>query len=204
MVKPRALRPGDTVGLIAPSSYIFDLWDLGSFKKALFTPEPIGMIDNPPESDPLSPDFPRHTVAPGRARGQTVGGNLTLISTTMGTPYEIDTRGKILLLEDTGEAPYRIDRMLVQLKLAGKLADAAGIVWGTCTDCAPLRSSFEINLSLSELLDDLLGSLGRPVLAGLVFGHTKEKATIPLGVEAELDATGKTFAIVERATSPAS
>ncbi len=176
-------------------------WTLGFFKKALFSPEPIGGIDNPPEADPLSPDFPRHTVAPGRARGQTAGGNLTLISTTMGTPYEIDTKGKILLLEDTGEAPYRIDRMIVQLKLAGKLADAAGIVWGTCTDCAPSRSGFEINLSMSELLDDLLGGLGKPVLAGLVFGHTKEKATIPMGVEAELDATAKTFSIVETATA---
>jgi muramoyltetrapeptide carboxypeptidase len=175
-------------------------WTLASLKKALFSSEPIGAIDNPPEPDPLSPEFPRHTVSPGRARGQTVGGNLTLISTTMGTPYEIDTKGRILLLEDTGEAPYRIDRMLVQLKLAGKLADAAGIVWGTCTDCTPSRSSFEINLSMSELLDDLLGSLGKPVLAGLVFGHTREKATIPLGVEAELDATAKTFRIVEAAT----
>ncbi len=175
-------------------------WTLASLKKALFSSEPVGAIDNPPEPDPLSPEFPRHTVSPGRARGQTVGGNLTLISTTMGTPYEIDAKGKILLLEDTGEAPYRIDRMLVQLRLAGKLADAAGIVWGTCTDCTPSRSSFEINLSMSELLDDLLGNLGKPVLAGLVFGHTKEKATIPFGVEAELDATARTFRIVEAAT----
>jgi muramoyltetrapeptide carboxypeptidase len=119
----------------------------------------------------------------------------------MGTPWEIDTKGKILLLEDTGEAPYRIDRMLVQLALAGKLSDAAGVVWGTCTDCAPSNSSFEINLSMSELLDDILGGIGRPALAGLVFGHTREKATIPLGVEAELDATAKTFAVVEAATT---
>jgi muramoyltetrapeptide carboxypeptidase len=178
-------------------------WTLGYLRKALFATEPIGPIDNPPEDDPLSPEFPRHTVAPGRARGQTVGGNLTLLSTTMGTPFEIDTKGKILLLEDTGEAPYRIDRMLVQLALAGKLADAAGIVWGTCKNCDPSLSGYEINLSMSELLDDLLGDLGKPVLAGLVFGHTREKATIPLGVEAELDAGAKTFALVEAATLPA-
>ena len=120
----------------------------------------------------------------------------------MGTPYEIDTRGRILLLEDTGEAPYRIDRMLVQLALAGKLEAAAGVGWGTCTDCEPSRSSFEINLSLSEVLDDLLGSLRKPVLGGLVFGHTKEKATIPMGVQAELDADAKTLTILEPATSP--
>jgi muramoyltetrapeptide carboxypeptidase len=178
-------------------------WTLAGLRKALFSAEPIGAVENPPEKDSLSPEFPRHTLSPGRARGRTVGGNLTLVSTTMGTPYEIDTKEKILLLEDTGEAPYRIDRMLVQLALAGKLADAAGIVWGTCTDCEPSNSSFEINLSMSELLDDLLGGLGKPVLAGLVFGHTKEKATIPLGVEAELDAGARTFSIVEPATIPA-
>ena len=178
-------------------------WTLGYLRKALFSAEPVGAVENPPELDPLAPAFPRHTVSPGSASGRTVGGNLTLVSTTMGTPYEIDTKGKILLLEDTGEAPYRIDRMLVQLGLAGKLADAAGIVWGTCTDCEPSRSGFEINLSMSELLDDLLGNLGKPVLAGLVFGHTKEKATIPLGVEAVLDATNRTFTLVESATTPA-
>ena len=175
-------------------------WTLGSFRKALFEPEPIGPIDAPPEQDPLAPEFPRHTVAAGKARGRSAGGNLTLIATTMGTPYEIETRGRILFLEDTGEAPYRIDRMLVQLKLAGKLDQAAGIVWGTCTDCAPSRSSFEINLSLSEVLDELLGRLGKPVLAGVLFGHTKEKATIPLGVECELDASAKTVTFLEPAT----
>ncbi|HEY1435811.1 MAG TPA: LD-carboxypeptidase, partial [Thermoanaerobaculia bacterium] len=176
-------------------------WTLEGFRKALFGTAPIGVVANPPESDPLAPEFPRHTVSPGRARGPTVGGNLTLVSTTMGTPWEIETKGRILLLEDTGEAPYRIDRMLVQLALAGKLADAAGVVFGTCTDCAPSNSSFAINLSMSELLDDLLGGLGKPVMTGLVFGHTREKATIPLGVEAELDATAKTFTILEPATT---
>jgi len=175
-------------------------WTLEYFKKALFSTEPIGELQNPPETDPLAPLFPRHTIAAGRARGPIVGGNLTLISTTMGTPYEIDTKGKILFLEDTGEAPYRVDRMLVQLQLAGKLADAAGIVWGTCTDCAPSNSSFEVNLSMSDLLDEILGDLGKPVLAGLVFGHTKEKVTLPMGVACELDAGEKRVVVTEAAT----
>jgi muramoyltetrapeptide carboxypeptidase len=175
-------------------------WSLASLKKVLFSSEPIGELTNPPEDDPNWPAFPLHTVAPGRARGAVTGGNLTLVSTTMGTPYEIATKGKILFLEDTGEAPYRVDRMLTQLKLAGKLQEAAGIVWGTCTECTPAKSSFEINLSLSDLLDEILGDLGKPVLAGLVFGHTKEKATIPFGVEAELDAGAKRIAILEAAT----
>ena len=169
-------------------------------KKALFSAEPIGELANPPEDDATWPAFPLHTVVPGKARGAITGGNLTLVATTMGTPFEIDAKGKILFLEDTGEAPYRVDRMLTQLKLAGKLQEAAGIVWGTCTDCTPASSGFEVNLSIPELLDEILGGLGKPVLAGLVFGHTKEKATIPLGVEAELDAGAKRVAIVEAAT----
>jgi muramoyltetrapeptide carboxypeptidase len=172
-------------------------------KKALFVAEPLGDVTNPEEADPLAAEFPLHTVAPGVARGRLVGGNLTLVSATMGTPFEIETKGRILLVEDTGEAPYRIDRMLVQLKLAGKLQEATGIVFGTCSDCAASRSSFELTLSLSEVLDELLGSLGKPVLAGLLFGHTKEKSVIPLGVEAELDAGAKRLTILESATVPA-
>jgi muramoyltetrapeptide carboxypeptidase len=172
-------------------------------KKTLFVPEPIGVVTNPEEKDAMNPEYRLRTVAPGTARGRLVGGNLTLISATMGTPYEIDTRGRILLLEDIGEAPYRIDRMLVQLKLAGKLQQAAGIVFGTCTDCGTNQSSFELSLSLSEILDELLGSLGKPVMAGLLFGHTREKATIPFLVEAELDAAARKLTLTESATAPA-
>lgn len=179
-------------------------WTMERLKKALFAAEPIGELTNPPEEDPSWPQFPLHTVAAGTARGPIAGGNLTLISTTMGTPYEIETRGKILFLEDTGEAPYRVDRMLTQLKLAGKLQEAAGIVWGTCTDCSPIfpRSSYEINLSLSDLVDEILGGLGVPVLAGLVFGHTRERSTIPIGVECELDAGAKKVMITGAAAVP--
>lgn len=175
-------------------------WSLASLKRALFSAEPIGELANPPEDDATWPAFPLHAVAPGKARGAITGGNLTLVATTMGTPYEVDAKGKILFLEDTGEAPYRVDRMLTQLKLAGKLQEAAGIVWGTCTECTPASSGFEVNLSIPELLDEILGGLGKPVLAGLVFGHTKEKATIPMGVEVELDAAAKKVTIVEAAT----
>ncbi len=185
-------------GPVAMSS--LPAWTLEYFRKALFSTEPIGALGNPPESEPLSPAFPLHTVVPGRARGPIAGGNLTLISTTMGTPYEIEAKGRILFLEDTGEAPYRIDRMLVQMKLAGKFAECAGVVWGTCTECTPARSGFEVNLSVPDLLDEILGDIGKPVLAGLLFGHTKEKVTLPIGVMAEIDAAAKTVAVVESAT----
>jgi muramoyltetrapeptide carboxypeptidase len=175
-------------------------WSLANLKKALFSSEPIGELTNPPEEDASWPSFPLHTVAPGKARGPIAGGNLTLVSTTMGTPWELDAKGKILFLEDTGEAPYRVDRMLTQLKLAGKFEECSGVVWGTCTECTASKSSYEINLSLSDILDEILGSIGKPVLAGLLFGHTKEKSTLPMGVEAELDAAAKKVSIVEPAT----
>ena len=175
-------------------------WSLASLKKALFSSEPIGELSNPPEDDPAWPSFPLHTVSAGKARGAIAGGNLTLVSTTMGTPWEIDAKGKILFFEDTGEAPYRVDRMLTQLKLAGKLDECAGIVWGTCTECTASKSSYEVNLSISDILDEILAPLGKPVRAGLVFGHTKEKATIPIGVEAELDAGARRVSILEPAT----
>ncbi len=169
------------------------------FRKALFETAPIGPVSNPPEADTLRPHHTLRTVRPGRARGPLIGGNLTLISTTMGTPYEIETRGRILFTEDVGEEPYRIDRMLTQLKLAGKLQTAAGIVWGECQDCHPneFQPSFESNFSLGEIVDNILGDLQIPVLSGLTIGHTADQITIPEGVMGSLDADKQELIIEE-------
>ena len=85
----------------------------------LFDTKPVGTITNPPESDELRPSHTLRTIRSGRARGPLIGGNLSLIAATMGSPFEIDTRGRILFLEDVGEQPYSVDRMLTQLRLAG-------------------------------------------------------------------------------------
>jgi muramoyltetrapeptide carboxypeptidase len=169
------------------------------FRKALFRTEPIGRITNPPETNQLRPAHLLRTIRPGTARGRLIGGNLTLISTTMGTPYEIDTRGTILFLEDVGEQPYSIDRMLTQLRLAGKLDQAAGIVFGECSGCRPreFQPSFESTFSLGEVLDNILGGLKIPVLSGLTIGHTDDQLTLPLGVMASLDADKGELAIEE-------
>jgi muramoyltetrapeptide carboxypeptidase len=160
------------------------------FRKALFETEPVGRVTNPPDSDALRPAHTLRTIRPGRARGPLAGGNLTLISTTMGTPYEIETAGRILFLEDVDEQPYSIDRMLTQLWLSGKLAAAAGVIFGECQDCRPrdFKPSFEATLSLGEVVDEILGRLSVPVLSGLTIGHTDDQLTLPLGVMAELDA----------------
>ena len=169
------------------------------FRRALFDTGPLGVVTNPPELSPLRPSHTLRTVRTGKARGALVGGNLTLISTTMGTPFEIDTRGRILLLEDVDEQPHSIDRMLTQLRLAGKFDSAAGVIFGECNACRPrdYKPSFESTLSLGEVLDEILGKLRVPVLSGLTFGHTDDQLTLPLGVMATLDA-GKGELVIEQ------
>jgi muramoyltetrapeptide carboxypeptidase len=172
------------------------------FRKALFSAAPLGVVTNPPEPNPLRPAHTLRTVRPGRGRGPLVGGNLTLISTTMGTPFEIETRGCILFLEDVGEEPYRIDRMLTQLRLAGKFEGVAGVIIGECHDCGPreFQPSFESTFSAGEILDRILGKLEAPVLSGLTIGHTDDQVTLPEGVMSTLDADRQELAIEQPAT----
>ncbi len=168
------------------------------FRPALFSTEPLGVLTNPPEANELRPAHVLRAVRPGKARGRLIGGNLTLMSATLGTPYEIDTRGRILFLEDVGEEPYGLDRMLTQLRLAGKLAAAAGIVFGECANCGPreFQPSYESTFSVGEVIDQILGKLDIPVLSGLTLGHTDDQLTLPLGVMAALD-TAKGELIIE-------
>jgi muramoyltetrapeptide carboxypeptidase len=171
------------------------------FRRALFQKEPLGVLKNPAEANQLRPRHTTRTVRPGKARGRLIGGNLSLVAATMGTPYEIDTTGRILFLEDVGEQPYSVDRMLTNLRLAGKLKAAAGIVFGECSECTPreFRPSFASTLSLGEVLDDILGGLDIPVLSGLTIGHTSDQLTLPLGVMATLDADRGELTIEEPA-----
>lgn len=147
------------------------------WQKALMKPEPLGLIANPP--DLVAPTW----LLPGEAQGILTGGNLSLLAATLGTPYEIDTTGKILCLEEVGEDPYRIDRMLTQLLLAHKLQAAAGIVLAVCRDCEDAEAD---GFTLAQVLQDRLSSLKKPILMNLFFGHTPLKATIPFGVTALL------------------
>ncbi len=139
----------------------------------------------------LSGDF--QFLVPGTAQGQLVGGNLTLVTATLGTPYEIDTKNKLLFLEEVGEAPYRIDRMLTQLGLAGKLSDAQGVILG------------DFNFDQGELpgpwpiLYERLEPFKKPVLWGLRAGHCIPNITIPLGVKARLSSHNNTLEFLEGA-----
>lgn len=137
-------------------------------------------------------------IRPGVAEGRLVGGNLTLICALMGTPWEPDLAGRLLMIEEVDEAPYRVDRMLQQLLLAGKLQQVKGIVVGDSPSCMRGPEG-KPSLTLPEVLEDLLGPLGVPVLYGFPSGHTGYRTTLPLGVQVRLNATAGTLSVLESA-----
>jgi muramoyltetrapeptide carboxypeptidase len=137
------------------------------------------------------------TITPGRARGRLLGGNLTVFTAIVGSGYLPDFRDCILFLEDVEEAPYSLDRMLTQLKLAGILGQAKGVVWGTCDKCAP-GEGFG-SLTIPDVLDDHVKALGVPAFAGAMIGHVERQFTLPLGVQVEIDADAGTITMLESA-----
>jgi muramoyltetrapeptide carboxypeptidase len=140
------------------------------------------------------------TFRPGVARGRLLGGNLTVLAALMGTPWLPDFSGAILFIEDIGEQPYRIDRMLTQMKLAGVLGKLKGVAFGQCTDCGPAGASFG-GFTLSEVLQQHLEPLGIPAFQGGQFGHVADQYSLPLGVQAEMDATAGTIRLLEPAVT---
>lgn len=140
------------------------------------------------------------TFGPGKATGRLIGGNLTVLAALMGTPWLPDFTGAILFVEDIGEQPYRIDRMLTQLALAGILGRLAGVMFGQCTDCGPSGASYG-GFTLSEVLQQHLAPLGIPAFQGAPFGHVANQISLPVGIRAEMDADAGTIRLLEPAVS---
>ncbi|GMU21770.1 MAG: muramoyltetrapeptide carboxypeptidase [Phycisphaerae bacterium] len=138
-------------------------------------------------------------IAPGRARGRLTGGNLSLVCALMGTPYEIETDGRILFLEDVNEEPYRIDRMLAQLRLGGKLERLAGVVVGKFTGCESVRA---VSLSVEQVFTDYFAGLPVPVLADFPAGHFTYHATLPMNALYEIDADAGSVRLLEEPVRP--
>lgn len=134
------------------------------------------------------------TLFAGKAQGPLCGGNLSLVRDSLGTPWEIDTKGKLLFLEDIGEKTYRIDDMLTQLRNAGKFADCAGVLFGAWTDCPP--EDPQQTLEIPEIIREVVLPAGKPVLAGLSCGHTLPTMSLPMGAEAVMDADAKTLEVL--------
>jgi muramoyltetrapeptide carboxypeptidase len=140
------------------------------------------------------------TFAPGKARGRLLGGNLSVLSALVGTPFLPDFSGAILFLEDTNEAEYRIDRMLTQLALSGVLGKVAGVVFGQCTRCTNPDSGYA-NYTIYEVMDQHLGKLGVPAFQGGNFGHMAGQWSLPEGALAEIDADAGTIRLLEPAVA---
>lgn len=131
------------------------------------------------------------TLVPGEASGLLEGGNLTLLAALCGTRWQVDLNGKILLVEDIGEAPYRVDRSLTQLLLSGALNGVVGIVFGHSPSCE--KGKDDEGYTLREVIMDRLGKLGVPVIYGFPCGHSDYRATVPLGRKVRLDANSGTI-----------
>ncbi len=167
------------------------------FHRAL-QPEPLGRVFEDPD-DPYV-----LTVGEGVGEGPLVGGCLTLLCSSIGTPYEVQTAGCVLMIEDLFSETYLIDTAINHLIRAGKLDDAVGVVFGTNVDLKPLTVPEEAAsmLSIEEILDELIGPLRIPAIANVPVGHGKHMATMPLGATVRIDGGGKTLEVVEAAVEP--
>ncbi|WP_235872114.1 S66 peptidase family protein [Siminovitchia acidinfaciens] len=157
-----------------------DLIDAAPFTKAgvlqlLINSSLTGAVMNPPGEK-------LECMIPGSASGILTGGNLSLITALMGTPYEIDTKGKILFLEEINEEPYKLDRMMTQLAMGGKFADAEGVVLGSWSGC---QSDF--NEDIKEIFNEILAPIGKPVLYNLRAGHCSPMVSLPFGAFVKID-----------------
>ena len=137
------------------------------------------------------------TLHPGVAEGVLVGGCLSIIVASIGTPYEIQTKGKILFLEDQGEPPYRLDRMITHLRLAGKLESLEGVLLGEFLDCEPSPG----NYTAMDTLRDLFATFDIPVLANFPAGHGINNWALPLGAKIRIDAGARSVEFLESAVA---
>ncbi|MEE1753915.1 S66 peptidase family protein [Streptomyces sp. SP18CS02] len=165
--------------MVAAATFVKDADSQEGLRATLFEPESVRRLGLPIA----------RTMVPGRARGVTLGGCLCMLTSEVGTPHgRPSARGGLVLLEDTGEEPYRLDRMLTQLLRSGRLDGIAGIALGSWEECGPYEK-------VRATLLDRLGGLGVPVVEELGFGHGATALTMPLGVPATLDADARSLTL---------
>ena len=158
------------------------------YKKFIFEHEKIEDLLNP-EGNSLE------IINNGIASGELIGGNLSLICSSLGTKYEINTKNKILFLEEVDEVPYKVDRMLTHLKQSGKLKEANGIILGAFTNC--IAPNNKKSLSLQEVFNEIILPLKKPTISNLACGHCLPTLTLPLGEKILLDANNKKIKILK-------
>ncbi len=178
-----------TYHTIMPSTEYYkevDDYSMDYLRRALFG-KLTGKLENPD-------DTPMTTLVSGKATGTLCGGNLSLLAASLGTPWEIDTKGKILFLEDIGEKTYRVDGMLTQLRNAGKFEDCAGVILGAWTDCPPEFP--DRTLLLPEIFAELIAPAGKPTLMDVQCGHILPTMSLPLGAVVRMDADTKEIEVL--------
>lgn len=173
------------------------------FQKLLFEAEAV-QYENPSDKGGLLTQTRNRirTITPGTATGGLLGGNLSVLTNIMGTPYFPENwENSILYLEDVGEKIYAVDRMMTQLQLGGVLGKISGFIFGKCTECDPGGSSGYGSLTLEEVIDHYIKPLGIPAFSGAMIGHINDNVTIPNGIRAEMDAEKGTFKLLSPAVS---
>lgn len=170
----------------------WNTFNVDQFQRLFFDRELMQYENKLVKGDELVPRRNRTaTITAGKARGELIGGNLSVLVALAGSSYLPDFSGKILFLEDVSEAPYRIDRMLSTLKLMGALDKIAGFIFGECTDCNP--GDGYGSLTLEQILDDYIKPLKIPSYRGAMIGHLREQFIVPVGGQVEMDADAGTF-----------
>lgn len=173
-----------------------------AFEDVLMKGKKSVVIKRPKEWQDLeSKAFETIAIKEGVASGPLVGGNLSLMVSVLGTPYDMDFEGSMVFIEEIGESPYRVDRMLTQLLNSGKLDNAAGLALGVFKGCetSPNDPDYALSVSLKEVLMDRLAKLNIPVIYGLPIGHIDDNATLPFGIKAELNVEKGTLKLLEAA-----
>lgn len=169
------------------------------FRKLLFDGEKIHYKNPESKGSNLVQTKNRiRSITPGKSKGILLGGNLSVLTGLLGTPYVPDWKNSILYLEEVGEKIYAVDRMMSQLKLSGVLDKITGFIFGKCTGCDPGGSGYG-SLTFEEVIDHYIKPLNIPAFSGAMIGHIDDNATIPNGIEAEIDADQGTIRLLSPA-----
>lgn len=183
-------------GPVAASEY--PEYTLEQVEKTLFEPEDehvINLAEANITRGKKENAYACRVINPGTVTGPLTGGNLSLLASLAGTAYAPNIKGRIVFIEDIGESPYRIDRMLTTLRQAWPMEQAAAIVLGIFHNCEADEGSH--SLSLQETITDRLADLSIPIISGFSFGHIDHQCTFPMGINARLDTTAKTLTLLE-------
>jgi len=178
----------------------WDSYSLDYYKRVVMNGERVTYANkqgiSPDRNALVQVEYRTLTITPGKARGRLLGGNLTVLTTILGSPYLPDWENCILFCEDVHEELYRIDRMLTQLALAGVLSKIKGFVFGGCSQCAPGDNNYGA-LTLEEIFADHIKPLGVPAWSGAMIGHAQPQWTLPEGAEVEIDTAAGTIQLLE-------